>query len=36
MKIAKIVKLGRIVIPIEDRKALNLKAGSPLEICRYH
>ena len=34
MKIAKIDRLGRIVIPIEDRKALNLKEGSLVEISR--
>ena len=34
MKIGKIDRLGRIVIPIEDRKSLNLKEGVLIEIHR--
>lgn len=32
MKVSKIDKLGRIVIPIENRKELNLEYGSLVEI----
>ena len=32
MKVSKIDKLGRIVIPIENRKELNLGYGSLVEI----
>ena len=34
MKIARVDRLGRIVIPVQDRRALGLGEGSTVEIVR--